>query len=56
MQKDNLKSKDGVSLFTNNNKYVPPMTSDIVAGGVVEGNKMKKKLTNYQKKQFEIDY
>jgi len=42
---DNLKSKDGVSLFTNNNKYVPPMTSDIVAGGVVEGNKMKKKLT-----------
>ena len=40
---DNLKEKGARPLFTSTH-YTPPATTDIVGGGMIEGNKMKKKI------------
>lgn len=41
---DKLKEKGGKPLFTSTNQYVPPPTSDIIGGGMIEEQKMKQKI------------
>ena len=41
---DKLKDKGGKPLFTSTSQYVPPPTSDVGGGGMLEEHKMKKKV------------
>jgi hypothetical protein len=41
---DNIKNKGAKPLFTSTH-YTPPMTTSVVGGGMIEGEKMKKQIT-----------